>query len=336
VRVIDLSGVFLVRPIARLPGGRVTAGALLGGLLLATFWLAGVFGEASVGGRAGATGAALFFSVFLGYIVPIFGFIVGRTAAALSQLRDVLDVDQAQYEHWQSRLYDKPLPWLAWVLAIGVTSGTAHNLLLFSAFGDYNGAGRWTTPMVAVAVGTQMTWIVVTVAVAALIDNAIVLNRAARHSRVEPFNPERLRPFASVAVVSTLALIGAQAVFPVMFVDDDLSAAAYLPGMLATGLPMLLMAVLPVWPVHQRLAATKRRLLEDTNRRIARLPLPDPDRPDSIATLAPLLAYRREIRAISEWPFDISVMARLALILVIPPLTWVGAALVENLVESVL
>ena len=49
--------------------------------------------------------------------------------------------------------------------------------------------------------------------------------------------------------------------------------------------------------------------------------------------LAPLLLYRREITAAPEWPFDTSVMGRLALYLVIPPLTWVGAALIEMLVD---
>jgi hypothetical protein len=332
---IDLKSVFLVRPIARLPGGRTTAAVIIALALLIAFWVTGVFAEQSVGGRAGATGAALFLSAFIAYIIPIFGYIVDRTALALSELRDALDVDEEQYRRWQARLYSKPRRWLVIVLLIGASGGAAHNLLLFDTFG-----APWLMPeyvaQTAVAVGTLLTWTIVTLAIAALIDNALLLNQAARHSRVEPFSPEKLRPFATVAVVSTLALIGAQAVFPVMFVDDDLSPAAYLPGMLATGIPMLLLALLPIWPVHQRIAATKRRLLDDLNRRIALLPVPDPDRPESIATLAPLLAYRRELRAISEWPFDVGVMTRLALILVIPPLTWVGAALVENLVEQFL
>ena len=38
----------------------------------------------------------------------------------------------------------------------------------------------------------------------------------------------------------------------------------------------------------------------------------------------------------SEWPFDVGVMTRLAFYLVIPPLTWVGAALIENAVDALL
>jgi hypothetical protein len=52
--------------------------------------------------------------------------------------------------------------------------------------------------------------------------------------------------------------------------------------------------------------------------------------------MVPLLAYRREIRAISEWPFDLGSATRFGLILVIPPLTWIGAALVERLLDAFL
>lgn len=42
----------------------------------------------------------------------------------------------------------------------------------------------------------------------------------------------------------------------------------------------------------------------------------------------------RLIRAISEWPFDTAVMTRLGFYLINPPMTWVGAAMLENLVEN--
>jgi hypothetical protein len=52
--------------------------------------------------------------------------------------------------------------------------------------------------------------------------------------------------------------------------------------------------------------------------------------------LTPLLTYRREIAQISTWPFDVGNVARLTLYMVIPPLTWVAAALIENLIDSIL
>jgi len=52
-----------------------------------------------------------------------------------------------------------------------------------------------------------------------------------------------------------------------------------------------------------------------------------------IEKLLPLLNYRREIAQHSTWPFDIGNLTTLLFYLIIPPLTWVGAALIENLVN---
>ena len=47
----------------------------------------------------------------------------------------------------------------------------------------------------------------------------------------------------------------------------------------------------------------------------------------------PLLALRREVLNTPEWPVDLSLLARLSLYLIIVPLTWIGAALIENIVD---
>jgi len=49
--------------------------------------------------------------------------------------------------------------------------------------------------------------------------------------------------------------------------------------------------------------------------------------------MSPLLSYRREVLGTREWPFDLGVVTRLGLYLVIVPLTWIGAALIENVVD---
>ena len=99
---------------------------------------------------------------------------------------------------------------------------------------------------------------------------------------------------------------------------------------------MLLMLFLPIWPVHRLLAEKKRRTLDDLTQQIVSAPKLTDDQASALAVLNPLLAFRREIMHVSEWPFDIGLLARLLLYLILPPLTWVGAALIENLVDSVL
>ncbi len=335
VRDIDLGRIFPIRRPA-LPGGRWLIAIALLAVLLSFFAACGVFTQPVSPSPRGSFGATLFFSVTIAYIVPVCGFISERTITALANLTPVLDADPATVERWQQRIARKPLRWLATVLAIGISAGVVHNLAFYTSFAELWREVLKSPPIAALVMGTQLIWVVLTLAVSALLDNAVVLNHAARCARVRPFDGMRLRPFAAIAVMSTLSLIGAQAAFPIMSIEGGVDLLAYIPGLLGTGGPMLLMAALPVWPVHRRLATTKRQILADLDRRISVLPLPDPGQPESLASFTRLLIYRREVEQIRVWPFDLGVLSRLALYLIIPPLTWIGAAIIEHVVDVLL
>ena len=331
---VDLGLLFPIR--RPFPRARWLIGLAILTVLLVGFWACGVFSSEPDPAGGTSWGPPLFFSVVIAYIVPIFGYICERTFTAINALTPLLDADAERIEAWRSRVRTKPRAWFIIVVLIGIASGTAHNLLLNGTpLALLEQAGR-SVAAASVAVGVQLVWMVFTLVVAGLLDNALLLNRLARHARIRILDTSRLRPFATVAVLSTLALIGAQAAFPIMTLEGGIDPLAYIPGLLATSVPMVIIAALPVWPVHRRLMAQKRAILDDLNRRIGETPLPDPDATESLAAIAPLLTYRREVAQASEWPFDVGVMTRLALYLIIPPLTWVGAALIEHVVETFL
>jgi hypothetical protein len=336
---VDLRRVFPIDQ-PTFSGARWLLALGLAGVLVAFFWVCGVFshlGESRTGdGVDPPWAAALFFTAILAYIIPTFGFISERTVDAIDALRPALSATPEQIDTWRARVYRKPVRWLVVVLTVALTSGTLHNLLLYGSFSALWQQGLGSQPGFAIVAGTGLTWLFVTIVVAALLDNAGLLAGLAGHVQVRLLDPLRLRPFATVAVISTLAIIGAQAAFPIMNLDGEIPAAAYIPGLLATGVPMLLLAARPVWPVHRRIAAAKREALARVQEEIDALAPPGQAVPADLSTLAPLLTYRRELQAAPEWPFDLGVMARLAFYLIIPPLTWVGAALIENVVNAVL
>jgi hypothetical protein len=316
-------------------GGRWLCGLTITASLAAFFTVTGVFGSdpGFLTTLSGNGSAALFFSVILGYIVPVFDYISTRTVEAIDELAEVIPGGPERVQHARTRVHHKPRVWHAVVLAIGVSAAIAHNAVLALEEDFGNGiAPAW----LALVIGTALTWLILTVVIAALMDNARLLNQVARDVRINPFAPQRLRPFATVAVLSTLAIIGAQAAFPIMIFDAEVSAVAFVPGLIATIVPMLVLAVLPIWPLHARLRAAKLDLLAEANRRIDAQPLPQSSEVAAVGALLPLLAYRREIQALSEWPFDGRTVGRLVFYLIIPPLTWVGAALIEHFVEGML
>lgn len=319
----------LTRLVPPIRGGRWLLGILVFGLLCGFFMLAGVLGAGSRASNS-TRSAAWFFSVVIAYIIPVFHYISERSVQAIDRLAPDLDPADGPVAAIRSRIYRKPRRWFITVLAGGFGAAIAHNL----AIAFRNGFERDLSDGLAIMAGGTLTWVVLTLVIFALIDNARLFHRLARRVRLNPLSPERLHPFALVAVLSTLALVGAQAAFPILIFDAT-DAISFIPGLIATMVPMFVLAVLPVWPLHVRLQAAKRELLAGVNARIALASAPGSAAGD-IVTLAPLLTWRREVVALPDWPFDTGIFGRLVLYLIIPPLTWVGAALIQHIVETLL
>ena len=187
--------------------------------------------------------------------------------------------------------------------------------------------------------GIVLVWLVMTAVTSMLVQQAILFARlGAREVRISLLNTQPLVAFGRVAIFSSLALLGALAMFPLMSFDGRFEMAEGLPGAVAMTIPLLVMFIVPVWPVHSRLSALKTEALATlTNQVEACLGEGDGSDPvpGKIAELAPLLAYRREIALLSTWPFDIGSVTRLSLYIVVVPLTWAGAALIERLVDLI-
>ncbi len=156
------------------------------------------------------------------------------------------------------------------------------------------------------------------------------LRRLGSVTRVDLYDLETLRPFARVAMLDVLVVMGTMALMPLQSLDAEFRWSNYEAGLLVTVPAAVVFFVLPLWGVHRRMVETRAERLAELQAQIngcAR---------DDIARLDTLVAHRDRIRGIRTWPLDMSVVFRALFYLVIPPLAWVGAALVENLVERII
>ncbi len=95
--------------------------------------------------------------------------------------------------------------------------------------------------------------------------------------------------------------------------------------------------VLPVRGVHRRIRAAKRAELERLRTAIMaerELGLASDGEPGP--RLANLVAYHGLVESVQEWPFDVATWLRFGLYVAIGAGSWVGAALVERLLERAL
>ena len=152
------------------------------------------------------------------------------------------------------------------------------------------------------------------------------------------FDLKSLVLFARQGLTHALILLGYVSIFVVMSLFEvGLGLAVGFIALLtlpAAALGMLM----PVRGAHSVIRAEKQRRLAWCQERLHALqtdPVAGEEAP-STRDLADVLTLRSHLEAVREWPFDTSVLVRLAFYLVIPLGSWAGAALVERVVDAFL
>ena len=317
--------------IPNIPHGRWLSAVVVLGILLATYWAAGVL-DSEVS-EATTWPVALFFGVILAYITPILHYITRRTEEAFDELAPHLALTREALPRFRSRISEKSPLWFLVNTTLGISLWSLQSWLLLGSFVEMKRA--LTLNVVSSgAIFSLLVWVFLTCAIHALVDNARLFRRLTREVNIDLLNTHALTPFAQMAVSSTLVVIGIQATLPIMWLGGTMNPWTTIPGLIVTTFPLVYLFVAPVWPIHTALRGAKRAELARVQEEIASRRQDQPlSSWHTLEAVAPLLTYRREIASAPEWPFDLSIMARFGLYLVIVPLTWIGAALIENLVE---
>ena len=325
--------IWLLKLILPFPYGNLLTGIVLLAVLLPVFYL-GVIEDPE------HSAPALFFSLIIAYIIPVFGYITAKSQEALLELRPYLGLDANEFQHAQRRLDSADGGRIALQLGAGALGGLIH-----MSFIRGSASAMLTTTLASAegflsTLGALLVWITMPTVIYMLIQQARMFARlGADQVSVSLLNTRKLIPFARVSISSSLAIIGALALFPLIGVGSGMDLVESLPGAIATFVPLIAIFIIPIWPLHRRLAALKEQQLATLNKQIeACLDVTGGinQNNEALEQLAPLLTYRREIAEASSWPIDLGNATRFSLYLVIVPLTWVAAALIENLVDSVI
>ena len=92
------------------------------------------------------------------------------------------------------------------------------------------------------------------------------------------------------------------------------------------------MVLLPLASARKQIKKQKLQRLEAVDQAIRRLP--NPQSLIDMQSLNTLLTQRAHLEKVSTWPLNLDNAGRLLFYMFIPPLTWVGAALIERLVDG--
>jgi hypothetical protein len=277
----------------------------------------------------------LFFTAMIAYSIVIFARIIGQSEQAIDDLQMYTDLPAEQLASIRTYMSHNSRKELFYTLAGALFFGCAHILLIRISSGSSLNDILFNSSVYSTHLGTLVTWIILTTVISSLINNAIVWARLGNTLEIDLLRPKASCIIGRVAVLSTLSIIGAQVLFGILMMDSTSDWVSIVPGLAASFVPSLALFFIPVWPLHKRLRASKAASLDDIDNSIqalgnlSGLALTNVE---SVEQLNRLLLLRREVQLVSIWPYDTSNMFRFMLYLLLPPLTWVGAALVENMV----
>jgi hypothetical protein len=163
------------------------------------------------------------------------------------------------------------------------------------------------------------------------------------HIRIDLLDLDALGVFARLGLRLMLVLLGAAIFFaPGAALAASFETSSLLDWVVVLlSLPWVLLGLatllIPSWGLRHRIRDAKLAELARVNAALAgdagALDSSPIGRDAGRLTAVDLLAYRDRVEALREWPIDASVVGRLGLYLLIPLASWVGAALVERLVD---
>ena len=163
--------------------------------------------------------------------------------------------------------------------------------------------------------------------------------RLGERVEVDLLDLSKLRVFARKGLRSVLVWVLVSSTLSLFWVIGSAGQANVGMVFLMLGL-VLLALVAPTLGVHRSIATAKAAELAVLagairSERASTLAPMRADAPEN-ARLGNLIAYQAFVRSIREWPFDLSIVSRSTLLILLGAGSWLGGALVERLLDLLL
>ncbi len=182
----------------------------------------------------------------------------------------------------------------------------------------------------SMVVSNLITWTLTAWLVAARLYAGIAMLTIGRRFSVNLYGLSEVRPFGRMAILNVLFVMGIIALIPLQSLDFEVRWVNYKDALTFLLPVAVAMALLPMLGIRRAILTEKDRKTQALQQLIS-----DADQADPVQ-METLLAHRDRIEDLPTWPLDVSLLSRVALYVVLPPIAWSAAALVEVLIEQLL
>jgi hypothetical protein len=215
---------------------------------------------------------------------------------------------------------------------LGLGAGVIYALVFNVPSSQYEGLLQGNAAVTTIFLGQVLVWASIGFLLGIRLHVVGAFHQAGEVLEFSLFEQSNLSPFARVGMLDVVIIVGGMAVATVQSLDAQFRVENYLTALLVAVPAGAALLLRPMWSLHRRLRERKLELLEDVNARIAGLPEKGDDQ--DMQVLESLLQRRDRVQALPTLPLDIGVWSRLAVYILIPPLAWAGAALMEVMVST--
>ena len=264
-------------------------------------------------------------AIAIGYVIglPMFQ----RLAADVERLAPLMEPpERSRARSALSDAWSNPGVWVARILGVvyGLIPSTPEVL-------DAITGRRQSLLYLWVPLLIPILWAIVLPALWRLIRLSVFVYRLGRDSvRIDLGDLRSLGAFADIGIRHLLIIVVGLSVIPMQAIlTGSLELIDFVPPLIVTAPVALIVLILPMWGIHRAVAAAKARELDRLTTSLSQM-----ERDGERFLL--LSMYRRQIADVPEWPVSAGSASRVLFYVVIPPLAWVAAALVQNLVSNVL
>ena len=217
-------------------------------------------------------------------------------------------------------------------LVIGITFAIFGNLNTDSI--SLDPASEIFATSLALAFGQIFMWSTIALALFFVFQDDWLFYRYGKLVRVNIYKLDKLNGFGRAALSQFLMVVGALGLTTLQSLDREFQWVNYANG-LYVGIPCAIMFVLlPTWSIRNSIRAEKKRTLDAINAEIE-LTSTALDN-EALLRLNALIARRDQVQNTRTWPMDMSIFSRFLFYILIPPLAWLGAALMEIMLDSYL
>ncbi|MEE4279365.1 MAG: hypothetical protein V2I82_12930 [Halieaceae bacterium] len=280
--------------------------------------------------QRGVLVSALFFSVSIAIITGAAAPVFYGAANDLRELGPVLSIDGEARECLARGLVRATPGQVRLTLLMGVILGIAHSYLL----------GHHLLPiaiMLPQIGGTMMLWIFMHMTVVKLIINALVFSRLGAVAEPDLLRPSRHAGFGTAALRPALFIIGTLCAYVLLVIGESrpVAEASWIGAALSV-ISMVGIVTLPLRGIRRRISERREAILRDLDDRLEAMA----DRnlgtvpPATLRDMDTILDMRERVAQAPGWPLDLAGVRRILLYIVLPPLTWAAAAIVEMMIDS--